>query len=89
MEKVILTTWLEICRQKSTATYSQIYKMADLFIDIAASEYIMETHLYAESAKVDFSFRVLAEKEKSCLASGLKNHRCSALTRIVPGTKFG
>lgn len=53
----------EIVSQK---TYNKIYQTAALFSNFAASEYIMETYLNTESAKVDFSFRVL-EAEKACL----------------------
>ncbi len=62
----------------SPETFSQIYKMADLFADFAASEYIMETHLYTDAAEADFSWRVLAD-EKACLENGLKSEHLSAL----------
>lgn len=55
------------------ATYRQIYRIAVLFSDFAASEYIMETHLNTEAAEVDFSFRVLTQ-EQACLISGLQNN---------------
>lgn len=55
------------------ATYRQIYETALLFSDLAASEYIMETHLNTAAAEVDFSFRVLSQ-EKACLTSGLQNN---------------
>ncbi|NLB51696.1 MAG: hypothetical protein GX808_02005 [Syntrophomonadaceae bacterium] len=78
----------------SAESYCQIYKMADLFSDFAASEYIMETHLNTKDAEVDFSFRVLAEEEKSCLNCGLKTDRCLPLvadynwSRVVEFVNF-
>lgn len=62
----------------SPETFSQIYKMADLFADFAASEYIMETHLYTDAAEADFSWRVLTS-EKECLTNGLKSEPLLAL----------
>jgi hypothetical protein len=67
----------------SKETYGQIYKMADMFADFAASEYIMETHLDTEAAEVDFSFRVL-DREKDCLINGLKNDHFKTLGAGTP-----
>lgn len=53
-------------------TYDQIYRMASLLSDFAASEYIMETHLGTEVPQVDFSWRVLT-REKACLVNGLNS----------------
>lgn len=62
----------------SAEASARLSKLAALFSDFAASEYIMESCLNAEDAEVDFSFRVLTE-EKECLGDGVKRIHFSPL----------
>ncbi|MGI6711851.1 MAG: hypothetical protein ACOX4L_03830 [Bacillota bacterium] len=54
----------------SPENYVRLRKMAVFFQDVAASKYILETHLNTEDPFVDFSFRVL-ETEKDILGEAL------------------
>ena len=63
----------------SPETKRKIDKMAVLFSDFAASEYILETNLNSEVAEADFSFRILTE-EKDCLMKGFRNFSFSGLS---------
>jgi len=63
----------------SRETKQKIDKMAVLFRDFAASEYILETNLNSAVAEADFSFRILTA-EKDCLMRGFKNFSFSGLS---------
>ncbi|MGI6647519.1 MAG: hypothetical protein ACOX5W_00240 [Bacillota bacterium] len=62
----------------SLETKRKIDKMAVLFSDFAASEYIMETNLNSAVAEADFSFRILTS-EKDCLMKGFNSFSISGL----------